>query len=237
MVRYAGTAVFLVTALFTLITAGTLAQTPQRTAKEGLQDIGVLVGTWRGTGEPAGTLDERRKNFWVETFSCEWKFKGTDKGTDAWFVLGFDKSKHYKSGELRFLPEKNLYQLSLKPLEGDALVLRGELKAKSLSLETEDGSQRLVFTLLHDNRFLYRKEVRPEGKNLYAKVFQVGATKEGVAFAITSDRECIVTGGLGTMTVSYQGKTYYVCCTGCRDEFNSDPAKYVKEFESRKNKK
>jgi hypothetical protein len=31
------------------------------------------------------------------------------------------------------------------------------------------------------------------------------------------------------MTVSYQGKTYDICCTGCRDEFNDNPEKYVKK--------
>jgi YHS domain-containing protein len=33
------------------------------------------------------------------------------------------------------------------------------------------------------------------------------------------------------------GKTYYVCCSGCRTEFNESPAKYVAEFEARKAKK
>lgn len=211
-----------------------LAQAPMRSQKEGLQDIGVLVGTWRGTGEPNGSLEERRKNFWVESLACEWKFKGAD----AQLVLAFEKSKHFKSGDIRFVPDKNIYQLTLKTVADESVVFRGELKNKTLSLETEDGSQRLVFTLLHENRFLYRKEVRPEGKTLHAKLFQVGATKEGVAFAVGSGQpECIVTGGLGTMSVSYQGKTYYVCCSGCRDEFNADPARYVKEFELKKTKK
>jgi hypothetical protein len=37
-----------------------------------------------------------------------------------------------------------------------------------------------------------------------------------------------MTGGAAGMTVSYQGKSYAVCCTGCRDEFNENPAKYAK---------
>ena len=49
--------------------------------------------------------------------------------------------------------------------------------------------------------------------------------------------ECIVSGGAGTMAVSYMGKTYYVCCSGCRSEFNESPAKYVKEYEEKKAKK
>jgi hypothetical protein len=31
------------------------------------------------------------------------------------------------------------------------------------------------------------------------------------------------------MTVSYQGASYPICCTGCRDEFNENPEKYLKK--------
>jgi hypothetical protein len=217
---------------------------PTRPPREGLQAVGELVGSWRGTGVPIGSREDQNKNFWVETIACEWKFKSGD----AWLVLAFDKSKDYKNGELRYLPDKKRYQLSLKAIDDKPLAMSGELKFdldangnptnKILTLESEDRGQRLVFTLLHDNRFLYRKEIRPEGKTSYTKVFQVGATKEGVPFAAGSNvPECIVTGGLGTMAVTYQGKSYFVCCSGCRDEFNANPAMYVKEFEAKMAKK
>ena len=66
-------------------------------------------------------------------------------------------------------------------------------------------------------------------------VYQVGATKEGVPFAGRGDTspECVVSGGKGTIAVSYKGKTYYVCCSGCRDEFKDNPEKYIKEYEAR----
>ena len=35
------------------------------------------------------------------------------------------------------------------------------------------------------------------------------------------------------MPVTYQGKTYYVCCSGCRDLFNDNPAAIVAEAEAR----
>ena len=38
------------------------------------------------------------------------------------------------------------------------------------------------------------------------------------------------------MAVSFEGKTYYVCCTGCRDEFKENAAKYVKEWEAKRKK-
>jgi hypothetical protein len=217
-----------------LLLSMTFLPAQTRTPREGLQAVGELVGAWRGTGVPFGSREDQNNNFWVESIACEWKFKGTD----AWLVFAFQKSKHYKSGELRFVPDKNIYQLTFKTADDKPLAMSGELKNKILTLETEDRAERLVFTLLHDNRFLYRKEVRPEGKKTYTKVFQVGVTKEGVPFAAGSAvPECIVTGGLGTMAVSFQGKSYFVCCSGCRDEFNSEPAKYVKEFEAKKAKK
>lgn len=45
--------------------------------------------------------------------------------------------------------------------------------------------------------------------------------------------ECVVTGGLGTMPVTFEGQTYYVCCTGCRDYFNDGPAKVLAEYRQR----
>jgi YHS domain-containing protein len=30
------------------------------------------------------------------------------------------------------------------------------------------------------------------------------------------------------------GKTYYVCCSGCRDEFNANPQKYIDAAEKAK---
>ncbi len=58
----------------------------------------------------------------------------------------------------------------------------------------------------------------------YDRLADVGYTRQGVAFAAgVSGPICIVTGGRGTTQVSYQGKTYYVCCSGCKDLFNEDP--------------
>ena len=82
-------------------------------------------------------------------------------------------------------------------------------------------------------RFVYRYAVKPKGRTVFNKVYQVAANKEGESMAAKGGAaqgpECIVTGGLGTITVSYKGKTYYVCCTGCRDAFNDNPEKYIAE--------
>jgi hypothetical protein len=106
-----------------------------------------------------------------------------------------------------------------------------------LTLDREDAgeTQRIVFTLLHANRFLYSYATRPANAKTFTRKYQVGATKEGEPFA-EADKgpECIVSGGRGTIAVLHKGKTYYVCCSGCKDAFNEEPEKYIAEFEKKR---
>jgi hypothetical protein len=210
----------------------------KRTPREALQPLNDLIGSWRGTGTPAGTREEQQRGFWIETVTWGWHFKGED----AWLSVGFAKGKHFESGELRYLADKDLYQLTLRTPAKESQTFSGRLKERVLTLERRDEkkneAQRLVFTLLHPERHLYRLDVKPQGKGIFSKAFSVGATREGVEFAKGDGRpECVVSGGLGTTPVTYMGQTYYVCCSGCRDEFNADPAKYVKEYLAKKAKK
>jgi len=211
----------------------------KKTPKEALQACGELIGSWRGTAEPGtGTKQQKLDNSWVETITWAWQFK--DK--DVWLAISFDKSKHFTKGTMRYLPEKDEYVLALTTVAKAEKTFKGQLSDKTLTLEGQPDAagdvERLVFTLLHDNRHLYRFETKKAERASFTTAFKVGATKEGVEFAGGSGRpECIVTGGLGTQTVSYNGTTYYVCCGGCADEFRSNPAKYVKEYEEKKKKK
>jgi hypothetical protein len=211
---------------------------PQPTSKEALQALNDLIGSWRGTATPAGTKEEQQRNFWVETITWQWQFK--DK--DAWLQVAFDKSKHFTKGTLRYVPAKNNFVLTLTTLAKEEQTFTGQLNDKVLTLDCEPDAKgdvrRVVVTLLHDNRYLYRVDTKKAERTSFTNVFKVGATREGVSFAAGSDKpECIVSGGLGTRPVEFMGKTYYVCCSGCATEFNADPAKYVREFEAKKAKK
>jgi hypothetical protein len=215
--------------------------------KEALHPFNVLVGSWRGSGSPEGTREERAAGAWDETIAWSWKFKDQN----AWLAVTFTKGKHFTKGELRYTPDKDTkdapprFTLTLTGTDKSTATFVGELtnKGKVLTLTRVGGpageEQRLVFSLLHHNRHLYRFETRPAGtKVAFTKQYQVGATKEGVAFAdVPKGPECIVSGGLGTIKVSYKGKDYWVCCSGCRDEFKADPEKYIKEAEAKAKEK
>jgi YHS domain-containing protein/uncharacterized protein YaeQ len=208
------------------------------TAKEALGVFHDLVGSWKGTGLPQGTREERDKGFWQEVITWQWQFKGKD----VWLRGDVAKGKHFTHFEIRYLPDKDLYELKATTPAKETQTFTGTFADKRLTVDRADDkakqTQRLVFSLLHFNRHLYQGEVKRDGQATFTRLYQVGATKQGVAFA-SEDKgiECIVSGGKGTIPVVYKGKTYYVCCTGCRDAFNEEPEKYIKEYEESRKKK
>lgn len=195
-------------------------------AKEALQALQEYIGTWKGAAEKGGAV-------WKESADWSWRFK--DK--DAWISVTFPEGRHLKGGDIRYLPDKGKYQLTAKDKDGKSLVFEGELKRGRLVLERKDADtketqQVALNTAAGGIRFVLAYSVKPPNRTFYTKQYQVAFTKEGEAFAggaAAKKVECIVTGGLGTIPVSYMGVTYYVCCSGCRDAFNDDPAFYVKQ--------
>lgn len=208
-------------------------------AKAALQTFNDLIGSWKGTGTPEGTPSEIRRGFWTETIAWEWQIKKDD----VFLKASFEKGKHFTGGELRYLPDKDVYQFKVRTPEKETLSFKGPFKDQVLTLERQDKekpeTQRLILTLLHSNRFLYRYEIKSANRPVFVKRYEVGATKEGESFtgAAATIPECIVSGGKGRLTLEYKGATYYFCCSGCRDAFQENPDKYIKEAEAKKTKK
>jgi hypothetical protein len=208
-----------------------------KTAKEALQPFNDYVGSWKGNGEPA-TLPTG-KDAWSETVNWKWKFKKND----AWLIMDIQNGKHFKSAELHYLPDKDQYELSAVTKDDKKLAFRGELKDEILILERTDKdkkeTQRIKMNLAAEGaRFIYRVDRKPAQRTVFYPDFQVACTKEGESLGGEEKKVvCVVTGGLGKIAVSYKGQTYYVCCSGCKDAFEENPEKILKEFEARKAKK
>jgi YHS domain-containing protein len=208
------------------------------TSKEALQAFNDLIGSWRGTGLPENKAD-KQKGAWSETIRWEWQLPKDD----IHLKVLFEKGKYFTEGQLRYLGDGDRYQLTLRTVEKQTLRFEGALKERTLTLDHEDKekkeTQRLIFRLLHDNRYVYQYEVKADGKATFTRVYQVGATKEGTTFAKTGETgpECIVSGGKGTIKVTYKGETYYVCCSGCKDAFLEEPEKFIKEFKEKQRAK
>lgn len=202
--------------------------------KEALQALQDYIGGWKGNG----TSEKDRSEIWKENANWSWRFKGKD----VYLTVDIKDSKLFKSGEMRFLPDKEKYQLTLVDKKDKKHVYTGELKKGSLTLEginpeTRDTNQIKMNTAGGGLRFILTMSTKLDGRTIFNKQFQVSYTKEGESFGATAKKnECCVTGGLGTMAVSFGGATYYVCCSGCRDAFNENPAKIVKEYLAKKKK-
>jgi hypothetical protein len=206
--------------------------------KGALQALNEFIGEWKGNGAPEKRRVERGES-WDEALSWSWRFKKDD----VWLTLTVKNGRYFKSGELRYLPDNKRYQLTAVDKDDKKLIFTGANKDSYLTLERFDPdskeTQRLTMNSASDGlRFIYRYAHKPEGRTLFTKDYLVACTRAGESLAGKENKvECPVSGGLGTIPVSYNSKTYYVCCSGCRDAFNENPEKYIREFEAKKKKK
>jgi hypothetical protein len=207
-------------------------------AKEALKELQEYIGGWKGNGGPDKPRPSPRDPVWSETVSWSWRFKGDD----AWMSMTVKDGKIFKSGELRFLSKKKVYELTMITKEDKKQVFEGKIERDILKLEridpdTKATQQITMNTAAEGDRFIYHVAHKDEGRTIWKKDYMVACTREGVSLGkVDKKNECIVSGGLGTMPISYKGETYYVCCSGCRDAFMENPEKYVKEFKEKKAK-
>ncbi len=205
-------------------------------SREALQALQEFIGEWRASGGPDKPRPAPRDPTWQETLRWAWHFKGDD----AWLTLEVKEGRLWKSAEVHYAPAKKKYQLIATGTDGKQRSYEGELKSDVLRFERTDPETREVQevsmnTAAEGVRFIYRVGHKPAGSTLLRKDYLVAATKEGESLATTAqERECVVSGGLGTIAVTYKGETYYVCCSGCKDAFNENPEKYIAEWKAKK---
>ncbi len=226
MKRYLGIACFfLALAVLPLAEAGKKAPV---NSKEALQNLQDFIGQWQ---------DKNSR----EAVDWSWRFKEKD----VWLSFEMKGNKQFKTGEIRYDLAAKKYKLTLIDSKNSKRVFDGGLVKDILVFErvnptTQDTEQLKINTAADGDRLVYTMLTKPEGRTLFTKQFQTGYTREGVTFGSepgSKQPECCVTGGLGTMQVSYNGQTFYVCCSGCRDAFNDNPAKIVMEYLAKKKKK
>ena len=126
--------------------------------------------------------------------------------------------------------------------EGTVRDLSGKIEESKLVLASEPDDEKEVYrvtiTSLNELRTLILFEKRKSDQQSYTRIAEVGYTREGTRLAGPGggQPECVVTGGLGTIKVTHEGQTYYVCCTGCQQAFNDDPKGILAEYKARREK-
>lgn len=221
-----------------LISAGFAADGPSAKRQQDqatLKTYGLLVGEWKGTGQLQRGV---AKGSWVENGEWAWKLTNDSAALELTVAKGkWIKSIILKPGKTdgAFLIDATLADDSKRSFTGkvgarDALVCVSDTPKG-------EGVRKITLTPLHETRFLMLLESQGDSGSSY-RLAEVGYTRQGVAFAAAeSGPVCIVTGGRGTTQVSYQGKTYYVCCSGCKDLFNEDPKGVLAEYDAKKKAK
>ena len=200
-----------------------------------LQRFQTLIGPWRGIGQP-----KRGSNAgaWKETVDTAWDLKRDQTGI-RWSAKD---ATQWKSAWLSS-PGDNEYILKATLADDTVQEFRGKLDKDRLVLESTpvEGQDihRATITFLNENRWTLLLEKRGGQQTFYQRIAEIGYQREGTRLAVagTTGPECVVTGGLGTIAVQHAGKTYYVCCTGCRDAFNDDPEGILKAYAERKTAK
>ncbi|MBI3468710.1 MAG: TRASH domain-containing protein [Planctomycetes bacterium] len=208
----------------------------RRSVQRALEPYNDWVDTWRGVGQPKRGSS---KGAWTEEADWAWKI-GRDS---AGLQFEVKDSKLFQSGLLSYDPEHKKFRFTAKQADGKSRDYVGDRAEQNklvlVSADKEsDDEQRLTIQMLHADRMLLLAESKPAGQSSFSRLAEIGYTRKGGSFASGADSgpKCIVTGGRGTITVAYKGKTYYVCCTGCRQAFLDDPEGTIAEAAERAKK-
>jgi len=209
-----------------------------------LQPLQVLLGKWNGTSRKA-LLDQPE---WI------WDFR-SDRNQPA-LVMTSDKGAYIREGRLTYLPADQQFQFRYKSPEGEERTLVGTFSEPVQDVPGDDkklqrtyklllteaqpadnGEQwQVAFQQLENNRYLIELD-RRRGTGPYQRVDTIHSQREGTSFALSDsdygEKTCIISQGLGTMTVSYKGQSYYVCCTGCKAAFEEDPERWIAKWEAK----
>jgi len=212
--------------------------TPETKAQvqEALEEFNGLIGGWRGAAQP---VRGSNKGAWTEKAEWIWEIKKDSVAIHYQIKDG----KALTEARLTFDPERELFLFSATLPDQSHREFLGKLEGNKLILDsvadTTGFVHRVTITQLNEKRTLVLFEKRPAQGDRFSRVVEVGYTREGTSLAVegAGEPECIVSGGKGTMQVSYKGKNYWVCCSGCRDAFNDDPEGILKEAAERAAKK
>ena len=103
-------------------------------AKEALQALNDYIGSWKGAGGPDRPGRPAPGETWGETLDWGWRFKGAD----AWIAFTVKDGKYLDSGEIRYLPDRSVYQLTVTDKKKAKAVYEGKLQRGYLTFERTD---------------------------------------------------------------------------------------------------
>jgi hypothetical protein len=204
---------------------------------QALRRFEPLIGEWKGTTIPTAN----RLKGWRENHVWAWRFKA---GHPVGVSVTFNQNKVLTAARIDPGDQANSYVLSGDDAEGKPVRLEGVADASGRAITFESmpnkkagDASRLVLRILDTgNRYTLWFEQREPGATSWTRVYDTGlgrASEEIAAGDEDRKPKCIVTGGAASLSVTVEGRTFLVCCTGCRDEVMADPQKYIAKLEGK----
>ncbi|MEY3458139.1 MAG: hypothetical protein RL215_1296 [Planctomycetota bacterium] len=207
-----------------------------------LQPLQVLLGQWRGT-----TRREFENFKAVDSHEWVWDLR-TDPAQPA-LTLNSDKSPYLRKARLTWDTTQQKFLLTGVDGEGRERRFVGDFteppheitgsddklhRVYRLELNEEGGQGsedwQVAFVQQENNRYLL-EVARRRGKAAFARYDTVSTQREGTSFALSdtdyAERTCIISEGLGTTELTFKGRSYWVCCSGCKAAFEEDPEKWI----------
>jgi hypothetical protein len=209
-----------------------------------LKPLQIVMGKWEGVFSRGGV---------GETHDWVWDLK-TDKKHPA-LALSAPEGNYFTSARITFDPATDKYKMKtvdaekvVREFEGgweaeptdepgdDGKTLHRKFKLKLTELPGKNAERwEFIFSQQNNNRYQMTASRARGTSPRFTQRNVLGAQRSGTSFAQASDdygdRTCVISQGLGTISVSYQGKSYFVCCSGCKAAFEDDPAMWIERFE------
>lgn len=214
---------------------------PAQIAFAKLQPLQVLVGTWRGvTARSIGGARALEDPVW------NWDFL-SDSLCPA-LVLKSPTSPYLRKARLTYVVDRKMYHLAVadsndgdRIYEGnftqapqDTLGANGDMQRtfKLHLTQATTAPERDELTISQENNDSYLLEVHRTSENGELQHYDtVKTVREGEPIAIEPEKfgkhRCLVSGGLGAIPATHAGKTYYVCCEGCKAAFDANPMRWI----------
>ena len=192
-----------------------------------------MVGQWRVSGQPKRGSSA---GAWTTSGKRQW-----DIGVDGEPVkskrLRLTLATGPKAGVIEFQADqtsgefKTMKFLSPKGDERQFERLLQESSDRFVYLSTDSkgvNEERWTFQQRSRDRWLVLLEGRKTKTGEWSRIVEIGLTRDGTSIALGDGQpKCIVTGGQGTISVNVGGKSYFVCCSGCREALLDDPQAFI----------
>jgi ribosomal protein L24E len=225
-------------------TTAKLTAQNSESVRAALKPFQVLLGKWRGLSKKANSEES------------EWAYDWVTDPQKPGLKITSVKGIYIREGRLSYRSDEDLFEFKTTDGSGQQHVYTGSLiepvrdvpsddkkpqRTYKLQLtesgSSSDGDWRVTFNQQDNNRIIVEVDrKRPNGQ--FARVDTIHTQREGTSFAISDtdygDKTCIISQGLGTISVSYKGQSFWVCCSGCKAAFDENPEKWIAKWEEKK---